>query len=70
MRPFVVRVFVNALTLIAVLALFALIRLPGANTEGRWVLDVPLLQMENASLLRFISLGFSLALVAAFVRPV
>ena len=42
-RPFAVRVAVNSAVLLAVLALFSLIRLPGRDTEGGWTFAEPLL---------------------------
>jgi len=69
-RPLVVRVSINALTLLAALVLFSFIRLPGTNTEGDYVLNVSLLEVTGGGLLALIPLGLSLALVETFVRPI
>jgi len=63
LRPFLVRVFINTLTLLALLGLSALIRLPGQDTSGRYILDVPLLGISDAGLLEYLLLGLALALL-------
>jgi hypothetical protein len=68
-RPLVVRVGINALILLTALVFFSLIRLPGTNTEGEYVLNEPLLEISGGGLLALIPLGLSLALVETFVRP-
>ncbi len=70
LRPLLVRGLVNAITLILALLVLSLIRLPGQNAEGRYILDEPLLEIGNAGLLDFFLIGLSLAIVSAFVRPV
>ncbi len=69
-RPLLVRVGVNALTLLAALIVFSFIRLPGTNAAGEYVLNVPLLEISGGGLLALIPLGLSLALVETFVRPI
>lgn len=70
LRPLLVRGLINAVTLMLLLALFSLIRLPGQNSEGRYILDEPLLEIGRAGFLDFLLIGLSLAIVSAFVRPV
>jgi len=69
-RPFFIRVLVNSITLLALLALFQLIRLPSRNDAGRLVLDEPALQITNAGLLDVFLLGLALAVVGVLVRPI
>jgi len=70
LRPLLVRGLINALTLMLLLVLLSLIRLPGQDTQGRYILDEPLLEIGNAGLIDFLLIGISLAIVSAFVRPV
>ena len=44
-RPFLVRVFINALTLFLLLALFQILRLPRRDEGGTWVLDLSLIHI-------------------------
>ena len=69
-RPFLVRVLINSITLLALLALFQLIRLPTRNDAGRLVLDEPILQISHAGLFDVLLLGLALAVVGVLVRPV
>ena len=69
-RPFLVRVFINALTLFLLLALFQILRLPRRDEGGTWVLDQPILQLDGATLIDLLWLGLALALVGVLVRPV
>jgi ubiquinone biosynthesis protein len=69
-RPFIVRVGINALTLLAALVLFSFIRLPGTNAAGQYVLNEPLLEITGGGFLALVPLGLSLALVETFVRPI
>jgi ubiquinone biosynthesis protein len=70
LRPLLVRGLVNAVTLLVALLVLSLIRLPGQDTQGRYILDEPLLEIGNAGLLDLVLIGLSLAIVSAFVRPV
>ncbi len=70
LRPLLVRGLVNAITLLLALLVLSLVRLPGQNAEGRYILDEPLLEIGNAGFLDFFFIGLSLAIVSAFVRPV
>jgi ubiquinone biosynthesis protein len=70
LRPLLVRGLINAVTLIVALLVLSLIRLPGQDTQGRYILDEPLLEIGNAGLIDFLLIGISLAIVSAFVRPV
>jgi ubiquinone biosynthesis protein len=70
LRPLLVRGLVNAVTLLVALLVLSLIRLPGQDTQGRYILDEPLLEIGNAGLIDFLLIGLSLAIVSAFVRPV
>ena len=69
-RPFLVRVFINALTLFLLLALFQILRLPRRDEGGTWVFDQPILQLNGAALIDLLLLGLALALVGVLVRPV
>jgi len=69
-RPFFVRVLINALTLFGLLALFQVLRLPSQDADGLYVLDERILTFGNAGLLELLLLGLSLALVGVLVRPV
>jgi ubiquinone biosynthesis protein len=69
-RPLVVRVSVNALTLLVALVVFSFIRLPGQDADGNYVLDQPLLEISGGGILGLALLGLSLALVEAFFRPI
>jgi len=70
LRPLLVRGLVNAVTLLVALLVLSLIRLPGQDTQGRYILDEPLLEIGNAGLLDLVLIGLSLAIVSTFVRPV
>jgi uncharacterized membrane protein YvlD (DUF360 family) len=69
LRPLLVRGLINAITLMLVLLVLSLIRLPGQSAGGRYVLDEPLLEIGNAGFLDFFIIGLSLAIVSALVRP-
>ncbi len=51
LRPFLVRVLINALTLFGLLALFQVLRLPSQDADGMYVLDEWILTFGNAGLL-------------------
>ncbi|RKY17065.1 MAG: hypothetical protein DRQ55_16640 [Planctomycetota bacterium] len=70
MRPFLVRVLINGLTLMGLLLVSQLIRLPGRNGDGLYVFDEPLLTLGGAALFEVLLLGLALALVGVLVRPV
>jgi ubiquinone biosynthesis protein len=70
LRPLLVRGFINALTLLLLLLALSFIRLPGQDTQGRYILDQPLLEIGDAGLIDFLLIGISLAVVSAVVRPV
>jgi ubiquinone biosynthesis protein len=70
LRPLVVRVGVNTVTLVLTFLLLSLIRLPGRNTQGEYVLDEPLLDLADFQVLDLILVGLSLAIMGTFVRPV
>jgi ubiquinone biosynthesis protein len=70
LRPLLVRGLINAVTLLVALLVLSLIRLPGQDAQGRYILDQPLLEIGNAGLIDFLLIGISLAVVSAFVRPV
>ena len=69
-RPFLVRVAVNAAVLWAMLALFNLLRLPSRDAEGAWTFAEPLLSFGGGGFLALAGFGVSLALVQVFVRPI
>lgn len=69
-RPFLVRVLFNSLTLMGLLLLIQILRLPSRDADGMYVLDQPLLTLGNAGILDFFLLGLALAVVTVLVRPV
>lgn len=69
-RPFAVRVVINTVTLLVMLLLFQLIRVPGTDAEGQLVPTQPMLEIDNANLLDFLLLGLALAVVGTLVRPI
>ncbi len=70
LRPLLVRVVIDTLTLLGAILLFSLIRLPERNADGRYVFDVPVVDLSGAVPVDLLLLGASLALVSTFVRPV
>ncbi len=70
LRPLLVRGLINAVAVLVAMLVLSLIRLPGQDTQGRYILDEPLLEIGNAGLIDLLLIGISLALVSAFVRPV
>ncbi len=70
LRPLLVRIVIDTLTLLGAILLFSLIRLPERNADGRYVFDVPVVDLSGAVPVDLLLLGASLALVSTFVRPV
>jgi hypothetical protein len=50
LRPFLVRVPINAMTLFGLLALFQVLRLPSQDADGMYVLDERILTFGNAGI--------------------
>ena len=49
LRPLVVRIVIDTLTMLGAILAFSLIRLPERNAEGRFVFDVPIIDISGAT---------------------
>lgn len=68
-RPLVVKIAFNALTLFIVIALLSLIPVPSRDAEGSVVLDEPLLDVVAGGIVGLAAFGLAFAVVQVIVQP-